>query len=57
MRERTGFPIILYGLYLVYLGLSFRDVSKALKPFVERSHISVLEMSSEASRVQKAFKR
>ncbi|MEM1944882.1 MAG: hypothetical protein QW756_00665 [Nitrososphaerota archaeon] len=26
LRERTGFPIILYGLYLVFLGLSFGRV-------------------------------
>ncbi|MEM0079427.1 MAG: DDE-type integrase/transposase/recombinase [Nitrososphaerota archaeon] len=41
IRQRTALPIVLYGLYLVALGLSFRCVSRALKPFVDRSHVAV----------------
>ncbi|MEM1769520.1 MAG: hypothetical protein QXG93_03430, partial [Nitrososphaerota archaeon] len=41
IRQRTALPIVLYGLYLVALGLSFRCVSKVLKPFVDRSHVAV----------------
>ncbi|MEM3032227.1 MAG: hypothetical protein QW756_08515 [Nitrososphaerota archaeon] len=38
LRGRTGFPIVLY---VVFLGLSFGGVSKVLRPFVDRSHVSV----------------
>ena len=31
----------MYGLYLSFLGLSFRGVSRALDPFVKRSHTAV----------------
>ena len=31
----------MYGLYLYFLGLSFRSVSYALDPFVNRSHMAV----------------
>ena len=31
----------MYGLYLYFLGLSFRGVSRALDPFVKRSHTAV----------------
>ncbi|MEM2613027.1 MAG: hypothetical protein QXO15_02215, partial [Nitrososphaerota archaeon] len=41
LRVRTPSPVVLYGLYLVALGLSFRCVSRALKPFVDRSHVAV----------------
>jgi putative transposase len=40
-RERTKPPVILYALYLYFLGLSFRDVSRALEPFGKRSHAAV----------------
>ena len=33
----------MYGLYLYFLGLSFRNVSRAIEPFVERSHVAVWE--------------
>jgi len=32
-RERTSAEIILYALYLYFLGLSFRNTSKAIQPF------------------------
>jgi putative transposase len=40
-RKRTRPPVVLYALYLYFLGLSFRDVSLALDPFVRRSHMAV----------------
>jgi len=40
-RERTPLQAVMYGLYLYFLGLSFRDVSRALDPFVNRSHTAV----------------
>ena len=33
----------MYGLYLYFLGLSFRNVSRAIEPFVRRSHVAVWE--------------
>jgi putative transposase len=41
VRERTPFEAVLYGLYLYFLGLSFRCVSYALDPFVKRSLVAV----------------
>ncbi|MEM4404699.1 MAG: hypothetical protein QXR28_02385 [Nitrososphaerota archaeon] len=41
LRERTSYCVGLCGLYLVFLGLSFRDAAEALRPFVKRSHVSV----------------
>jgi transposase-like protein len=40
-RERTPSQAVLYGLYLYFLGLSFRGVSHALEPFVKRMHMAV----------------
>ena len=40
-RERTSNEIVMYGLYLYFLGLSFRNVSRAIEPFVQRSHVAV----------------
>jgi putative transposase len=43
-RERTSAEIIMYALYLYFLGLSFRSTSKAIQPFGEegrRSHVAV----------------
>jgi hypothetical protein len=45
LRERTAFPVVLYGLYLAFLGLSFRAVSSALRPFVL---CGCLEVGSES---------
>jgi len=36
-RQRTNFSLVLYALYLVTLGLSYRKASNAIKVFVERS--------------------
>jgi hypothetical protein len=41
-RNRTSAKYVCYGLYFYFLGLSFRDTSKALSPFVKkRSHVSI----------------
>ena len=41
-RERTPTELVMYALYLYFLGLSFRNTSKALEPFREkRSHVAV----------------
>src|SRR5574339_1179462 len=42
-RDRTSSQIIMYGLYLYFLGLSFRNVSRAIEPFIQRSHVAVWE--------------
>src|ERR1051326_8047177 len=42
-RERTSAEVILYALYLYFLGLSFRSTSKAIQPFGKegRSHVAI----------------
>ena len=40
-RNRTPSEFIGYGLYLYFLGLSYRNVAKALKWFVKISHVSI----------------
>ena len=40
-RKRTDPHVVLYALYLYFLGLSFRGVSLALEPFGGRSHAAV----------------
>ena len=42
-RNRTSSFIVLYSLYLYFLGLSLRNTSKALEPFKDekRSYVSV----------------
>ena len=45
-RERTSTEVIMYALYLYFLGLSFRRTSKAIQPLFEeqekrRSHVAV----------------
>jgi putative transposase len=41
-RERTSTELVMYVLYLYFLGLSFRNTSKALEPFREkRIHVTV----------------
>ena len=45
VRNRTSTCIVMYSLYLYFLGLSLRSTSKALEPFKEqkRSHVAVWE--------------
>src|SRR5215212_3442005 len=40
-RNRTLSEFIGYGLYLYFLGLSFRNAAKALKWFIKISHVSI----------------
>jgi putative transposase len=40
-RKRTKPKDIAYGLYLYFLGLSYRSTAKALNRFVHRSHVSI----------------
>src|SRR5215210_3413931 len=40
-RKRTKPKDISYGLYLYFLGLSYRSTAKALCRFVHRSHVSI----------------
>ena len=40
-RNRTPSEFIGYGLYLYFLGLSYRNVAKALKWFVKINHVSI----------------
>ena len=43
VRNRTSTCIVMYSLYLYFLGLSLRNTSKALEPFKDqkRSHVAV----------------
>src|SRR5215207_1806828 len=43
LRNRTSTFIVMYSLYLYFLGLSLRNTSKALEPFKDenRSYVSV----------------
>jgi hypothetical protein len=42
-RNRTSFEDIAYGLYLYFLGLSFRNASKALslREYKKGSHVAI----------------
>src|SRR6185437_2468622 len=40
-RNRTRPFLIRYALYLYFLGLSLRNTSKALEPFVDRRYIAI----------------
>jgi putative transposase len=40
-RQRTKPKDIAYGLYLYFLGLSYRNTAKALYRIIERSHVSI----------------
>jgi putative transposase len=42
-RERTSTELVMYALYLYFLGLSFRNTSRAIEPFEKRSHVAVWE--------------
>lgn len=44
IRNRTSFEDITYGLYLQFLGLSYRNATKALSSRIKkRSHIAICE--------------
>src|SRR3954451_18062508 len=40
-RKRTHSKFFGYGLYLYFLGLSFRNATKALKLFIKISHVTI----------------
>jgi putative transposase len=40
-RNRTKPFLIRYAMYLYFLGLSLRNTSKALEPFVDRSYVAI----------------
>jgi len=40
-RNRTPSKYIGYGLYLYFLGLSYRNTSKALSQFIKKSHVAI----------------
>ncbi|MGN6624529.1 MAG: hypothetical protein ACTHKK_10340 [Candidatus Nitrosocosmicus sp.] len=40
-RQRTKPKDIAYSLYLYFLGLPYRNTAKALRIFVDRSHVSI----------------
>ena len=40
-KNKTSTLVVMYSLYLYFLGLSLRNTSNALKPFSNRSHVSV----------------
>ena len=39
-RKRTSVELVMYALYLYFLGLSFRNTSKALELFEEKEAMS-----------------
>src|SRR5713226_7779171 len=46
-RERTPFEVMYYAIYLVFEGLSLRACSRAIEPFIKRSHIAVWNWMQE----------
>jgi len=40
-RERTSTEVVMYALYLYFLGLSFRATARAIEPFAARSYVAV----------------
>ena len=43
-RERTSVGLVMYALYLYFLGLSFRNTSKALEPLKEKKLCRCMEL-------------
>jgi transposase-like protein len=57
-RKRTSVELVMYALYLYFLGLSFRNTSKALEPFEEkRSHVSVWNWVQRFNNPKKIYPR
>jgi len=55
-RQRTNLSLVLYALYLVTLGLSYRKASNAIKVFVERSHVAIWKWVQIVHGFRKIFK-
>jgi len=56
IRERTPTPIVLYGVYLVFEGLSLRAASRALKPLIDRSHVALWRWIQGPAPLEKLFR-
>jgi putative transposase len=56
-RNRTSAKDIGYALYLYFLGLSYRNTSKALSRFIRRSHVSVWKWVQHYKPERISFKR
>jgi putative transposase len=57
-RNRTSTKDIGYGLYLYFLGLSYRNTTKALsKRFIKRSHVSIWKWVQNYKPERISFKR
>jgi putative transposase len=57
-RNRTSTKDIGYGLYLYFLGLSYRNTAKALsKRFIKRSHVSIWKWVQNYKPERISFKR
>jgi putative transposase len=56
-RNRTSVKDIGYALYLYFLGLSYRNTSKALSRFIRRSHVSVWKWVQHYKPERISFKR
>jgi hypothetical protein len=56
-RNRTSFEVIVFGLYLYFLGFSFRIASKALSSrIIKRSHVAIWKWSKETDPKELAIK-
>ncbi len=55
-RKRTDFSVVLYALYIVILGLSYREKMKAIKIFVKRSYVAVWKWVQSFPGFRKLFK-
>jgi len=55
-RQRTNLSLVLYALYLVTLGLSYRKASNVIKVFVERSHVAIWKWVQIVHGFRKIFK-
>ena len=56
VRERTPLPIVLYGVYLVFEGLSLRAASRALKPLIDRSHVALWRWTQGLNPLERLFR-
>ena len=54
-RNRTFSNDIGYGLYLYFIGLSYRNTAKALSRFKKRSHVSIWKWMMQKYKPEKIF--
>jgi transposase-like protein len=55
-RERTPMEIMYYAVYLVFEGLSLRACSRAIEPFLDRSHVAIWQWMQEMGSYEKMHK-